>query len=273
MRYTSFVCVAVRKNQTETLQTAIAKMPNPLPISPATNRILIKPSIYDPTLPGNSSLGMVRATIEFFKAVAPISLIESDNPIRQADEAFSRCNYDSLVDDRVNLVNLSKEPLFLCAMAGYHLEQVLLPQILLQHDFLINLATAKTQERITIGACIKNLFGLLPETNKSSLHPYLSDVLIDLLLFFKPKLNIIDLTYLIEGERTIGKVHEVGGIILGTDPVAVDAYCAHLLGFDPLKIGYIKKAYDLGIGEALLERIQVFGTEHQKEQLVARCSI
>ncbi|MFW9918222.1 MAG: DUF362 domain-containing protein [Candidatus Thorarchaeota archaeon] len=273
MTFTSYVSVAVRKTQSDALRTAISKLPNPVPISPSTKNIIIKPSIYDPNLPGNTSFGMVKAVVEFFKAVAPIYLVESDNPIRTAEEAFNGCNYSAFVKEGVKVVNLSKEALKASELPGHFLKTIQLPCILLENEFLVNLATVKPQERIGIGAGIKNLFGLLPEKDKAKWHNHLSDVLVDLLTFFKPKLNIIDLTYLIEGDRADPKIHQVGGIIIGTDAVAVDAYCAHILGFDPMKIDYIRKAYDLGLGEALPERIQVFGTDHQKDQLVDLCSI
>ena len=272
MNYKSFVCVAVRRTQRDALLTAISKMPNPVPISPSTRRIIIKPSIYDPNLPGNTSFGMVKAVTEFFEDVAPLSIVESDNPVRKADEAFKASGYESLVSERVNLVNLSKEPQISVQMSGHYLKESLLPRILIENDFLVNLATMKTQKGITMGAAIKNLFGLLPGEDKPKMHQHLSDVLIDLLIKFRPRLNIIDLTYFIEGDRSDSKVRQIGGIVLGPDAVAVDAYCAHLLGFNPLEVNYLRKAYDLGLGEALIERIQVLGTAHQIEQLTTLTS-
>ncbi len=273
MNYNSFVCIAVRKTQREALLTAISKMPNPVPISPASRRIIIKPSIYDPNLPGNTSFGMMKAVAEFFQNVAPISIVESDNPVRKAEEAFKASGYDSLMSESVNLVNLSHQPLKSVMMAGHYFKEVLLPSLLIENDFLVNLATVKSQKNITMGAAIKNLFGLLPNEEKANMHQHLSDVLIDLLVQFRPRLNIVDLTYLVEGDRTNAKVRQIGGIVLGTDAVAVDAYCAHLLGLDPMKISYLRKASNLGLGEALIERIQVLGTEHQIEQLTTLTSI
>ncbi|MHA2356102.1 MAG: hypothetical protein ACXADC_13055, partial [Candidatus Thorarchaeota archaeon] len=57
------------------------------------------------------------------------------------------------------------------------------------------------------------------------------------------------------------------GVIVGVDPVAVDSYCAGLLGVDPMRVPYLKRANALGLGEALLDRIEVRGTDHQKQLL------
>ena len=125
------------------------------------------------------------------------------------------------------------------------------------------MATVKKQGDIVFGAGIKNLFGLLGRRDKNELHSRLNSILVDLLTMFRPTLSILDLTEVVIGDRKEKQTLPLSGVIVGTDPVAVDAYCAHLLGFDPLKIEYIKNAYDAGLGEALPERIQVLGTEHQ----------
>ena len=48
--------------------------------------------------------------------------------------------------------------------------------------------------------------------------------------------------------------------LAGTDPVAVDAACAYLMGFSPEEIGYLQHAARLGLGTADLEKIEVIGS-------------
>ncbi len=238
-------------------------MPIPVPISPETNRIILKPSIYDPALVGNTSLAMMKAVVDLFREVTPLSIVESDNPLRTAEEAFEKTGYTSLIGENVELVNLSKEEQILADFAGNGIAQEKVPELLLKHNFLVNIATLKIQEGIGFGAGIKNLFGLLGRRDKTNFHDDLNNVLLDILIQFRPILSIVDMTEIVVGNRDEGKSKLIGGIIVGTDPVAVDAYCASLIGIDPLKIDYIRKAYESGLGEALPERIQVLGTEHQ----------
>ncbi|MFW9845526.1 MAG: DUF362 domain-containing protein, partial [Candidatus Thorarchaeota archaeon] len=120
---------------------------------------------------------------------------------------------------------------------------------------------------------IKNLFGLLPEVEKKTFHEHLENVLLDLVAAFRPKLTIIDLTEVIVGRRLTGKRMKVGGVVVGIDPIAVDSYCAGLFGLDPMEISYLQRAHTLGFGEALLDRINVRGTEHQKQILSERMRI
>ncbi len=210
---------------------------------------------------------MIKAVVDFLREVAPLSIVESDTHIRTAEDAFDKCGYNALKSDTVELVNLSKATLEPVKMAGHYLNEQAVPKILLDNKFIVNVATAKKQKLISFGAGIKNLFGLLPQSDKQTLHPHISDILLDLLLFFKPDLTIIDLTQLLLRNRSDMKPRQFIGVVVGTDPVAVDAYCAHITGLDPLGVEYLRKASDLGIGEALPERIQVFGTEHQKQIL------
>jgi uncharacterized protein (DUF362 family) len=119
----------------------------------------------------------------------------------------------------------------------------------------------------TIGAGIKNLFGLLPELDKSIYHASIDSVLMDLLIAYKPNLTVIDLTDVVLGNRDDGQSKHVGGVVVGIDPVAVDAFCSNLLGIDPMKVEHLRAAHTLGMGEAIPDRITVRGTEHQIEEL------
>ncbi|MCK5151069.1 MAG: DUF362 domain-containing protein [Candidatus Thorarchaeota archaeon] len=264
---TSYVAVAVKRNPRESLNSAIARMPQPIPFSPDADRVLVKPSIYDPSLPGNTSLQMMSAVVAFFRGVTPISIIESDNPVRTTEEAFEKSGYAALVGENIELFNLSNDKQHLTRFAGNGMQEEHVAELLQNHKFLVNVATLKLQKITSFGAGIKNLFGLLGRQDKNVLHSNIDGVLLDLLIQFRPNLSIIDLTEVVIGNRKDKRTIPLGGVIVGIDPVAVDAYCAHLLGFDPLKIKYIQRAFEAGLGEALPERIQVLGTEHQIQKI------
>jgi uncharacterized protein (DUF362 family) len=147
-----------------------------------------------------------------------------------------------------------------------------MPIILTESCFFINLPTVKLEPEIcTIGAGIKNLLGLIPEIDKSVYHERIDDVLLDLLTVFRPQLTIVDLTSLVIGMRKNGVTKEIGAIIVGLDPVAIDSFCADLIGVDPMQIEHLRRAYELGLGEILLDRIRVSGTDAQKQRLSELC--
>jgi uncharacterized protein (DUF362 family) len=61
-----------------------------------------------------------------------------------------------------------------------------------------------------------------------------------------------------EGPRH-GTPIRLGIAAAGTDPVAVDAVVAAVMGFDPMTIGYLREADAAGLGVARLEEIEIVG--------------
>ena len=272
MDHTSEVSVAVRRNPHETLSVALSKLTVPLPLSTNIERVIIKTSLYSPDLPGNTTLALVRSLSHILESTAPVVVVESDNPLRSAELAFSRSGYNELEKEGVQLMNLSSSPTTNLKMPGYMFQERAVPAILSGAVFLVNVATVKLDsDKRAFGAGIKNLFGLLPEKDKSIYHAQLDDCLLDLLTVFRPGLTVMDLTEVVVGPRDRAVVRKVGGVVVGTDPVAIDAYCASLLGVDPFTIPYLRRAYELGLGELVVDRINIQGTEHQKRLIAELC--
>ncbi len=268
MESMSEVAIGLRRSPGEALKTALSKLNEPITPPKKTKRVVIKPSIYDPNLPGNTNANMVRAIIQMFGSLGPVSIVESDNPVRTTKDAFIRCGYADVEDERVELVNLSDADMIPVTFSGHYFQDRKMPRILHDDPFLINIATLKIEPEIcTVGAGIKNLFGLLPELDKSVYHSSIDSVLMDLLGAYRPNLTVIDLTDVVIGKREDGHTKHVGGVVVGIDPVAVDSFCSSLLGFDPMKIVHLRTAHTLGMGEALPDHITVRGTKHQIEEL------
>ena len=272
MEYTAEISVGLRRNPKEALLAALSRLTTPLDIPATANQILIKPSIYDPKLVGNTEPELVRAISRTFSNLGHISIIESDNPHRTAKEAFEATGYSGLSNENIELVNLSEIPLQSMKMAGHYFDTLEMPSLLTKTNFFVNVPTLKLEPGIcTVGGGIKNLFGLIPEPDKRHYHSQIDDVLLDILTAFRPQLTVMDLTTLVIGNREEGNTKDVGAVIVGTDPIAVDAFCSDLLGIDPVKISHLKKAYDLGLGEIIVDRIKISGTEEQRAKLFELC--
>ena len=268
MNHTSEVAIAIRRTPRESLSEALSKLLAPPTPKGAIDRVIIKPSIYNPDFAGNTSPDLVGALISLFKFLAPVLVVESDNPLRNAEDAFRQSSYRALEGKTTTLVNLSKSDLAPVKMAGRLFESKPMPTLLTGSRMLINAATLKINPGVSvIGASMKNLFGLLPEVDKSVYHERIDDALVDLLQAFRPDLTVVDLTEITIGQREEGRVAKVGGVVVGTDPVAVDTFCCDLVGIDAFDVPHIVKAYELGLGEALIDRIMVRGTEYQKQKI------
>ncbi len=274
MDYTAEVAIGIRRNPRESLSYALSKLSAPLEIPNRLENIIIKPSIYDPNLVGNTNPEVVKAIIPIIRSLAPISIVESDNPLRSASTAFTKCGYDSFATAEVRLVNLSQEPRQKMEMSGHYFKDRAMPILLQSGSLFINVPTMKLEPNlVSVGAGIKNLFGLLPEVDKRMYHEHLHDILLDLLIAFRPHLTVVDLTKIVIGNREDGITRNAGAILVGHDPIAVDAVCADLMNLNPMRIDFLKRANELGLGEAVIDRIRIIGTEEQKAKLFDFCKL
>ncbi len=65
--------------------------------------------------------------------------------------------------------------------------------------------------------------------------------IIDIALTRTPDLAIVDGIVGMEGDGPLaGRAKELGVLVMGADPMAVDATCCRLMQLDPMKIGYLQ---------------------------------
>jgi uncharacterized protein (DUF362 family) len=67
--------------------------------------------------------------------------------------------------------------------------------------------------------------------------------ILDLTATIRPHFAIVDAVTAMEGDGPImGRPRSLGFVAMGSDPVAVDATCARVIGLDPEKIDYLYSA-------------------------------
>jgi uncharacterized protein (DUF362 family) len=148
MVFTAEVSISVRRNQAEALDTALSKLTTPIEIPKNLDQVVIKPSIYDPNLVGNTHVEVVRAVINSFRELGPITIIESDNPIRSAAKAFEMTGYTELATPMTSLVNLSSVPMSVVKMPGYFFTEHDMPKILSQPNFFLSLKSVQSPQAL-----------------------------------------------------------------------------------------------------------------------------
>ncbi len=110
---------------------------------------------------------------------------------------------------------------------------------------LISLPKLKTHHWAGATLSLKNLFGTLPGIcygwPKNELHwRGIENSIIDIALTRTPDLAIVDGIVGMEGDGPInGVAKPLGALIMGCDPLAVDATCCRLMQLDPEKVGYL----------------------------------
>ena len=150
---------------------------------------------------------------------------------------------------------------------GKNLERTELSREVLDADVFINVPIAKVHGSAVISVSMKNLMGIV--WNRGEFHSKgLNQCIADLSSLVKPDLIILDAYRILmsNGPRGPGKVKEAGEVIVGVDPVAIDAYACQLLEQDIEDVRYIRAGYDLGLGEIDLDKVQMIYVDVQKTQ-------
>jgi uncharacterized protein (DUF362 family) len=131
---------------------------------------------------------------------------------------------------------------------------------------VIHLPTVKTHGHSVTTGAIKNSFGGLLKETRHHAHRFIHEVLVDLMLMQKELhpgiFAVVDGTVCGNGAGPRTMSPEVKNYLLaGADQVAVDAVAAKMMGFDPLKIDYLRMCHEREIGIADPDRIQVIGED------------
>lgn len=121
---------------------------------------------------------------------------------------------------------------------------------------LIGLAPVKNHNRAGASMSLKNWYGLLGG-RRNVFHQNINDIVKELALLVKPTLAILDgTTAMMTNGPTGGSLSDLkptNTMIVGTDPVAADAFGATLLGMKADDLPYITKAAAAGAGTANYE--------------------
>jgi uncharacterized protein (DUF362 family) len=118
-------------------------------------------------------------------------------------------------------------------------------------DRIINVPVVKVHplSRLTCG--LKNWYGMLGG-RRGLLHQWIHPSIADLASAFRPTLTVVDATrVMVRGGPQGGRPDDlipVEAVAAGTDPVALDAWAATLIGVDPKEIGHITLAEERGLG-------------------------
>ena len=223
--------------------------------------IVIKPNFTAGTYAGpkthaNSDLSLLRSCILFLAGENPhvtIYIGESDT----LGYCFAYLKFEHLglpesldlpapVAERVRLLDLTRDRLVrgedknLRFYTSYG-RQLFLSRTLMNADLRISLSNLKTHD-ITgyTGAC-KNLFGCLPDFDKSVHHPYLSKVVHDLVVAVQPDLSIVDAFYGMEKNGPIqGADVDSGFRVISDSAAEADVYAVKAVAYPVKDVEYLK---------------------------------
>ena len=192
-------------------------------------------------------------------------------------EAYEYCGYNALSKKyHVPLVDTQKEKSHGVDAAGMKLT---ITNVVDSIDFLINVPVLKGHCQTKVTCALKNMKGLLPNSEKSRFHR---------MGLHKPiaHLNTVIRQDFIVIDHICGDLDfEEGGnpvtrncVMAALDPVLTDSYVCYLMHYDVDEVPYIRMAEQLGCGSTDLDRAQLVlcepeADEAQEARIVARTGI
>lgn len=138
----------------------------------------------------------------------------------------------------------------------------------LDADLIINLPKLKTHQMMGLTCAVKNLFGAVVGMRKPRLHlqagsdkAFFALMLLELAEYIVPALNIVDAVIGMEGDGPgSGDPVQIGALLAGADPLAVDTVATDLVGFRPGQVWTQKIAIETGRPGCKLDQLTLVGT-------------
>jgi uncharacterized protein (DUF362 family) len=229
--------------------------------------VLLKPNCaWDrtPEQGANTNPEVVAEVARLCREAGAARVIVAEVPVHDAERTLTRSGIrQAAMEAGAEVVVPPAADFRMAILAGSVLDRWEVLETVFEVDRIINLPVVKDHglSRLTCG--LKNWYGLLGGT-RGRLHQRIHVAIADLGAAFRPTLTVVDaVRVMLQGGPTGGRLEDVArhdAVAVGTDPVALDAWGATLLGVGPGEVGYIPLAEGKGLGQAdpgTLEELRV----------------
>ncbi len=217
-------------------------------------KVLLKPNFVEahPQRPINTNINIIANVAHACLILGAAEVVIGEAAGHRRDPWFSVLNPSlrAVLDKRVRCLDLNYSEAIAVSNRGTKtgFSHFFIARPVIEADILIDLPKLKTHHWMGVTLGLKNLFGILPGIYygwpKNPLHfQGIDNSILDLAQTIKIDYTIVDGVIGMEGDGPIlGTPKNVGTLILGPNPLAVDATAARIMGFDPHKISYLLAA-------------------------------
>lgn len=216
--------------------------------------VVLKPNLVD-YIPGvaiNTHPMLVLAAAESFRRMGAKCVIVAEGPGHQRDTqlVLSASGYqESLRAQAIRFVDLNRDELVRTRLGANYMgmKSLWLPRTVLEADFLVSMPKIKAHHWAGVTLSMKNMLGVVPGARygwpKNILHwKGIQESILDVCATIPIHFVIADGIMAMEGNGPLnGTARPLGKIVLSGDPVAADATCARLMGFEPDRIVHIRE--------------------------------
>jgi uncharacterized protein (DUF362 family) len=238
----------------------------------AGKRVVLKPNLveYHRDKVINTHPNVIAAVIELCQREGAAEVVVAEGPghCRQVEDLVRACGLgDVLRHYRVAFLDLNHDEPVKMPNRGRltGLGHLYLARGIVEADVLISLPKLKTHHWAGATLSLKNLFGTLPGIcygwPKNELHwRGIDQSIVDIALTRPPDLALVDGIVGMEGDGPLnGTPKALGALVMGCDPLAVDATCCRLMQLDPEKVAYLVLGHRRHLGRLYAARIEQIG--------------
>ena len=225
-------------------------------LNAAGKRVLLKPNLveFDPTTVINTNAAVLAAAWEVFHQLGAAQVLIAEGPGHRRDSfglADDAGYFDAIHGLNQSFIDLNRDDVA-CVRNFAGESKFYFPQTVLAADLIVSLAKMKTHHWAGVTLSMKNLFGIVPGSvygwPKNKLHYIgIEESILALNRRFRNTFAIVDGIVGMEGNGPIqGTPKPTGVLVMGSDPVAVDATCCRIMGVDPARVEYLRRASEFG---------------------------
>ncbi len=184
----------------------------------------------------------------------------------KTSEAYEYCGYRALCEKyNVEFVDAQKDKVHDLDCAGLTLK---LCDVVDRIDFMINVPVLKGHCQTNITCALKNMKGLIPNSEKRHFHTMgLHKPIAHLSVGIKQNFIVVDHVCGDLDFEEGGNPVKTDCIMAAKDPVLVDSYVCKLLGYAITDVPYVHMAESLGSGSADLEKATITVIDSEGEEV------
>jgi len=238
----------------------------------AGKRVVLKPNLveYRQAKVINTDPRVIDAVIQLCKKEGAAEIVVAEGPGHWRNVQFlvKECGLGAVLEKHgVRFVDLNHDEPVKVANLGRltGLEYLYLSRTVVDAEVFISLPKLKTHHWAGVTLSLKNLFGTLPGIcygwPKNELHwRGIPNSIVDIACTRGPNLAIVDAITGMEGDGPLhGTAKHVGALVMGVDPVAVDATGSRLMGIPPERIPTLMMAAAMRVGRLAEAEIPQLG--------------
>jgi uncharacterized protein (DUF362 family)/Pyruvate/2-oxoacid:ferredoxin oxidoreductase delta subunit len=262
----ALICPATYEN----VRQAVDRVFETFPLDLQGKSVLIKPNVLRSSEKNEGIVThpeVLHAVVEKVETMQPSSIIVGDNPglfsYGANEESFRKTGLmEAAKGYYQNIGNNSQQVDF----NPDFMHTVSLSRAVLDADIVISLPKFKTHGLTVLTGAIKNSYGFLPGAQKARLHKAAGsperfhEMIVDVFRLRVPDLFIVDAVVGMEGNGpTSPDLRNIGLVLASDNGVALDGVIAVLMGCEPGRLRFLRKAKDVGLGDYDLNSIEVIG--------------